>query len=181
MVLITVCRTLFYQFFLIFVGLSIGFILNPEWFGIKSLLIDKSVQNIFFPLDYENDPQLRHFIKSWGAYKVYAIKGNPKDFEIIDEHVYYNDEWYWCRFKYVDGNGKIVFDEGTARVKWKTWEYYYDYEILDTPEKIRKNIEENKRAIEKRQQEIEKAKEKEKELLKQNEKNTTNPSDIAVL
>lgn len=181
MILITVLRTLFYQFFLVFIGLSIGFILNPEWFGIKSLLINKSVNNIFFPLDYENDQQLRNFVKSWGAYKIYVLKNSPKDFEIIDENVYYNDEWYWCRFKYIDDKGKLCFDEGSTRVKWKTWEYYYDYDILDTPEKIQKEIEKTKQDIENRKKEIEKSKEKEKELIQENEKISTNIDDVVML
>lgn len=167
MLLLTVLRTLFYQFMLLFIGLCIGFIINPEWVGMKSILVNKSVNNIFFPLDYENDPQLKQFIKSWGAYKVYANIKYPAGFEIVDENIYYNDEWYWCRYKYLDENGLVKFDEATTRVKWKTWEYYYDYEILDTPEKIRQSIERNKFEIENRNKEIEKSKNKEKEIIEQ--------------
>lgn len=177
MIMITVCRTLFYQFLLLFVGLSVGFIVNPEWMGIKSTIVNKSINNIFFPLDYENDPQLRHFVKSWGAYKVYVSKGSPKGFEILDENVYYNEEWYWCRFKYIDTNDKVVIDEGTTRVQWKTWEYYYDYEILDTPEKIKKNIAKDQEKANLREKQIEKAQEKEKELIKENEENLTSGSN----
>lgn len=180
MVFITVCRTLFYQFLLLFVGLSVGFILNPEWIGIKSVLIDRSVKNIFFPLDYENDPQLRHLIQTWGAYKVYISKGSPKSFEILDQSVYYNDEFYWCRFKYIDKKGDLRFDEGTARVRWKTWEYYYDYDVIDTPEKIKESIKKEKEEIEKRQREIDESQQKEKELLEQNE-NISNRDNITML
>lgn len=181
MVLITVFRTLFYQFLLIFIGLSIGFICNAEWFGIKSLLINRSVNNIFFPLDYENDQQLRSFVKSWGSYKVYVLKGSPKGFEIIDDNVYYNEEWYWCRFKYIDDKGNNCFDEGSVRVKWKTWEYYYDYNVLDTPEKIQKEIEKTKEDINNRKKAIEQSKEKEKELMQENEKIFTNIDDVVLL
>lgn len=168
----TVLRTLFYQFFLIFIGLSIGFIMNAEYVGMKSLLVQKSVKNIFDPIEY--DQQMERWVKGWGAFKVYSQKDKPEDFEIIDENVYYNDEWYWCRFKYKDKNGNIKIEEATARVKWKTWEYYYDYQVLDTPEKIRKKIQEDKEQIEKRKKEIEKAMEKEKEIKSNSlEKNIT--------
>ena len=42
MILITVCRTLFYQFLLLFVGISIGFIVNAEWVGWKYPIIQTS-------------------------------------------------------------------------------------------------------------------------------------------
>lgn len=174
MIFITVFRTLFYQFFLIFIGLSIGFIVNAEWFGVKSLLINKSVQNIFFPLDYENDPHLQKFINGWGSYKIYMQLQCPPEFEIIDENVYYNEELYWCKYKYLDKDGLIKIDEATTRVRWKTWEYYYDYKVLDTPEKIKKQIEQDKKTIEQRRRQIEKALDKEKEILK----NQNKPKDV---
>lgn len=160
---ITVLRTLFYQFFLLFVGLSIGFILNAEWCGIKGLLIKKSVDKIFFPIEYNE--QMERWVKGWGAYKVYASKNYPDGFEIIDENIYHNEEWYWCRFKYVDKDKNIKFDEGTARVRWKTWEQYYEHEVLDTPEKIIERIEKDKKEIENRKKEIERSRVIEKEML----------------
>lgn len=164
MILVTVLRTIFYQFFLIFIGLSIGFICHAEWVGRKSVVVERSVQNIFYPLRY--DAHLERVVKEWGAYNVFIMKECPKEFEIIDENVYHNDEFYWCRYKYRDEKGMIKFDEATSRVRWKTWEYYYEPDtILDTPEKIKAQIEEDKRKIEKRKEEIERAKEKEKEIL----------------
>lgn len=173
----TVARTLFYQFFLIFVGLSVGFILNAEWVGIKSLIIQRSVNNIFFPIEY--DEHMERWVKGWGAFKVYMDKNQPQEFEIIDEHVYANEEYYWCRFKYKDKKGTIKIDEGVSRVRWKTWEYYYESEeILDTPEKVRESIEKGKEQTEKRKLEIEKAKEREKELLKQNQIDPANVTKL---
>lgn len=165
MVIKTVFRTIFYQFFLLFIGLSVGFIINAEWVGIKSLIIERSINNIFFPIEYNE--QMERWIKGWGSYKIYMLKNQPLEFEIVDENIYYNEEWYWCRYKYKDKNGNIKFDEGNCRVKWKTWEYYYDHEVLDTPEKISKRIKEDKEKTEKRKKEIEQAKEKELEILKE--------------
>lgn len=164
MILITVCRTLFYQFFLLFVGLSVGFIFHAEWVGKKSVIVERSVKNIFYPLQY--DERLERVVKEWGAYSVFILNECPKEFEIIDENVYHNEEWYWCRYKYRDEKGNIKFNEGTTRVRWKTWEYYYEPDaILDTPEKIKAQIDADKLKIEKRLDEIRKAKEREKEIL----------------
>ena len=55
MILITVCRTLFYQFLLLFVGISIGFIINAEWVGWKYPIIQTSIQNTFFSIDFEDE------------------------------------------------------------------------------------------------------------------------------
>lgn len=163
----TVCRTLFYQFFGLFVGLSIGFILSPEWVGNKQVLVERSIKNIFFPLKYNE--QLEKAVKGYGAYKVYVSNGYPKEFEIIDECVYYNEEFYWCKYKYVDNKGNIKLAEDITRVRWKTWEYNYDYQIIDTPDKVKESLRTDKEEIEKRKLEIEKAKEKEKEILKKSQ------------
>lgn len=172
MIIATVFRTLFYQVLLLFVGCSIGFILNAEWVGIKSLILERSMSNIFFPTEY--DEQMERWVKGWGSFKVYSLKNQPDEFEVIDENVYYNEEWYWCRFKYRDKDGKIKFDEGTTRVRWKTWEYYYDHEVIDTPEKVREQIKKDKEQIEERRKEVEEAKKKEEEILKEDKVNNQN-------
>ena len=159
----TVCRTIFYQILLLFTGLSVGFILNAEWVGIKSVILERSVKNILYPVKY--DDRLEKLVKDWGAYKIYINKGCPEEFEIIDENVYYNEEWYWCRYKFKEKGGNLSFGEGTTRVRWKTWEYYYDHDVIDTPEKVKKKIDDDKKKIEKRRLEIEKAKEREKEII----------------
>lgn len=162
---ITILRTLFYQYFLLFIGLSIGFILNAEWIGVKSLILHRSMNNIFFPIKY--DEHMERWVKGWGAYKVYSMNDCPNEFEIIDENVYANEEYYWCRFKYKGKDGKIKIDEGLARVRWKTWEYYYESDaILDTPERIKEQIEKDKQNIEKRKKEIEESKKKEADIIK---------------
>lgn len=163
MIFITVCRTLFYQFFLIFIGLSLGFIFHSEWVGNKSVIVERSVKNIFYPIEYNE--RLERVIKEWGSYRVFILNDCPNEFEILDENVY-NEEWYWCRYKCRDHEGKIKFDEETVRIRWKTWEYYYGPDVfLDTPERIKAQIEADKMDADRRKAEAEKAKQREREIL----------------
>lgn len=166
----TVFRTIFYQFFLLFVGLSVGFIANAEWVGMKSVLLERSFRNIFFPTKY--DESLEKAVKGWASYKVFVEAGRPEEFEIIDENVFYNEEWYWCRYKYRDRSGEVKFDEATTRVRWKTWEQYYDYEVTDTPEKVKMQIDKHKAEVEKREREIQEAERKQKEIVRKEGRRT---------
>lgn len=167
--MITVCRTIFYQFFLLFVGLSIGFICNSEWIGKKSIIMERSARNIFYPIRY--DEQLEKAVKAWGACKVCSGKGYPKDFDIIDEHVYGNEEWYWCRYAYRDEKGNLKFEEAVTRVRWKSWEYYYEPDsLIDTNEKAKERMKKLDNDSEKRKEERKKAKEREEEILKNESK-----------
>lgn len=170
MVAKTVFRTIFYQFLLLFAGISLGFIANAEWVGMKSVIIEKSAKNIFCPPEY--DERLDRLVKNMGSYRVFMANGRPDEFEVVDENVYYNEEFYWCRYKYRDGSGKLRFGEDITRVRWKTWEQYYDYEVVDTPEKVKEQIRKRKEEMEKRDREIREAEDREKELLK-NERQTT--------
>ena len=124
MILVTVCRTLFYQFFLIFIGISIGFICNAEWVGWKSNLIARSYTNIFNPVEF--DEKVCQQIKNWGATRIWAELGNPKNFEIIEDAVA-AEEFYIGKFKYTDvKTGKNKIEILSHRVRWKPWEYYWD-------------------------------------------------------
>ena len=84
MILITVCRTLFYQFFLLFVGLSVGFLLNAEYVGWKYPVVQNSIYNIFYPIDFEDEGVL-NFLYGRGRLKVFGVMGKYKDVEIIEE------------------------------------------------------------------------------------------------
>ena len=86
MILVTVARTLFYQFFLLFIGISIGFICNAEWMGWKSSLVERSVQNIFFPIEF--DENVCKNVKGLGAFRIWAELGRPKNFKIIAFRLY---------------------------------------------------------------------------------------------
>lgn len=122
MILITVCRTLFYQFFLLFIGISIGFICNAEWVGWKTEIVAKSVDNIFFPTKF--DEKTCEQIKNWGKFRIWAFNDRPADFTIIEDGLL-AEEFYIAKFTYTDKNGNTVEKIETNRVRWKTWEYYY--------------------------------------------------------
>ena len=130
-----IARSIFYHWLLLIIGLSVGFTLNAEWLGYKSVLIERSINHIFFPIDFT--PEMESKIKNMGAKKVYESLGCPNDFEILGDVVYYNDEFYWCRYKYRDKQNNLQFGETTNRVRWKTWEYYYgsQKEVIDDQEK----------------------------------------------
>ncbi len=148
----TICRTLFYQFFLIFIGLSIGFMSNPQWFGWKSNLIVKSFNHIFFPVKFDAD--ICNNLKSWGRFKLYIKNGNPEDFTVIDEAIL-GEEIYVLKYSYKDDKGKKRINIDDIRLRWKPWEYYYEWaevqtdeEIIEYLEKGTLNSRESQRALE---------------------------------
>jgi hypothetical protein len=142
MILITVCRTLFYQFLLLFVGMSIGFIVNAEWVGWKYPIVQTSIRNTFFSIDFEDEGVLQ-WLYNTGQYKIWAFNNYPKDFNVIEEAMA-AEEWYWCKYSYTDKNGDTKTNIDHTRIRWKPWEYYYEDEarIPWSEEEIRKYIEE---------------------------------------
>lgn len=133
MILITVCRTLFYQFLVLFVGISIGFICNAEWVGWKSNLVSRSVKNIFFPIRYNEE--VAESIKNWGRFKIYSFNGNPVNFEVIEEGLL-AEEWYVCKYQYRDVDNNLRERIDSVRVRWKTWESYYEDPTPATEEEL---------------------------------------------
>lgn len=138
LVLKTVCRTLFYQFFILFIGISIGFICNAEIIGCKTQLVSKSFKNIFFPVKF--DKEVCSNLKSWGAFKLYAKNQFPPDFEIVEDALL-AEEFYWLKYSFTNSNGEKEIAIDNIRLRWKTWEYYYgDGEVM-TDEEITDYIE----------------------------------------
>lgn len=131
-----VLRTIFYQFFLLLVGLAIGFIGNAEWVGFKSSVIKRSIKNIFFPIEFT--PNMEAGMKILLSERMRIKEGYPEEFEVLSIAVVANDEFCWISYKYRDQNGELVFKEEFERMRWKTWEYNYDEESVlnptDTPE-----------------------------------------------
>jgi len=130
-VLLTVFRTLFYQFLLITIGLTLGFVLNAEYVGWKSHMISRSFVNIFYPIQYNDD--INQNLKNWGAFKMWVQYGSPPDFKII-EHAIAAEEFYWAKFSYTNEQGKTVTQIDNSRLRWKPWEYYYE-----EPSEVTKN------------------------------------------
>ena len=137
-----VLRTLFYQFLLIFVGASIGFITNAEWVGWKYPIISRSYNNIFNPIDFE-DPGVLQWLYGNGRLKIFGVINKYPNLEVIEEAML-AEEWYWVKFSYTDNNGNTVTDIQHIRLRWKPWEYYFDDEAFDpmNEEAIRKYLKE---------------------------------------
>lgn len=127
MILITVCRTLFYQFFLLFVGLSVGFLLNAEYVGWKYPIVHNSIYNTFFPISFEDEGVL-DWLYARGRFKINAFNGYPKDFKVIEEAMC-AEEWYWVKYSHIDNNGNERINIDHVRIRWKPWEYYYNNDI----------------------------------------------------
>lgn len=122
----TVIRTLFYQFFLLYIGISVGFIANAEYIGWKSAIVSKSVQHIFFPIKY--DQQVENFVLNMGRMRLATkLFGSPfADLTgvISDERVW-GEEYYDALYHDPENNDEIELYQ--TRVRWKPWEYYYEY------------------------------------------------------
>ena len=125
----TVIRTLFYQFLLLFTGISIGFIINAEYVGWKYPIIQTSFYNTFYPIDFEDEGVLK-WLYGHGRLKIFGVIGKYKDVEIIEEAMA-AEEWYWVKFSYVDQNGNRRTKIDHIRVRWKPWEYYYEDEAMN--------------------------------------------------
>lgn len=160
----TVFRTIFYQLLLIFTGLSIGFIINAEYVGFKSPVLGRSINNIFFPIEFDEDVLVN--LKKWGAMQLWILNGEPYNFEIIEEAVL-AEEWYWAKFKYRDENKIERIKIDSVRIRWKPWEYYYDNDaptIEELNEYIKNgdlNSRESDKAFKLRNEKIEREKNKE--------------------
>jgi len=137
-----ILRTLFYQFLLLFVGASIGFITNAEWVGWKYPVISNSISNIFFPVNFE-DPGVLQCLYGNGRLKIFGVMGQYTDLEVIEEAML-AEEWYWAKFSYTDEYGNTKTDIKHVRIRWKPWEYYYDDDAFDPmdEESMRKYLKE---------------------------------------
>ena len=127
----TVCkivlRTLFYQVFILVCLGAFSFTAAPGWWGVKAMVAEMSFRNIFLPVSFEEAcPKL----KVYGEWKMWRIHNCPDEFEVID-HAYMAEEFYWCKFSYKDEKGNKVIEIDHFRVRWKTWENYYEYETVD--------------------------------------------------
>jgi hypothetical protein len=128
-----ILRSLIYPWFILFAGFSIGFICNSEWVGTKYVIVERSIRNIFFPLEY--NPEIESHIKQIGAMRVWSELECPSEFEVLEDIVK-GEEFYWVICQYKDKNGKIIKTIRSTRVKWKTWEYYYKLdEVLGAKKK----------------------------------------------
>ena len=130
-----VIRSIFYHWLFLFACVVIGFISNSEYFGEKAVVIERSINNIFFPIKY--DEKIETWVKETGRMRLWANLNCPEHFEIVDE-VVKGEEYYWAIYKIKDKNGKEIKDIGSIKVKWKTWEYHYKLDEIIQGSEIKK-------------------------------------------
>ena len=126
----TVARTLVYQLLIIWTSFTIGFLMNPEYWGNRAPIIQRSVDHIFDPIVY--DDKVEKFLLKIGRTRLFFevtenIGGTkPELFEIIkDSEQIEGEEWYHCDYQYVDKEGNLDIYHYTTRIKWKPWEFYF--------------------------------------------------------
>ena len=120
----TFVRTLFYQLFLTFTIAAITFIVMPEQVGFRSMTLYMSYMNHFHQVEFERALPL---LKGMGQWRIWLINRSPKNFRVIEDAMA-AEEWYWCKFEYENNKGDLVTDIQNVRIRWKTWEYYYELE-----------------------------------------------------
>ena len=118
-----IMRSVFYPWFILFIGFALGFIINAEWCGIKMMIMERSFNNIFNPVAKYNK-NIENYIKKLGALRFVADHGFPANFKILEEEVI-DEEFYVAKFKFTDKDGKIVEIKDSVRIRWRPWEYYY--------------------------------------------------------
>jgi len=122
----TIIRTLFYQYLVLFVGIAAGFILNAEYVGWKSVIVERSFRNIFYPIKY--DETVEKFVINFGRMRLSMLLfGHPGGdlTDIITDERVWGEEYYDALYRLPDDPDKIEMYQ--TRVRWKPWEYYYEW------------------------------------------------------
>lgn len=115
-----VIRTVFYILLTAFTLTSLQVIRSPEDSAIKYLLIKQSAKNIFDRTTFEEfKPTLRYY----SILKLQAWNKHFEGFEIIEDGFMFED-WYWCKYQYIDQNGEKRTNIDHVINNWKSWEYY---------------------------------------------------------
>ena len=101
------------------------------------MTLHMSYLNHFYPITFERAlPMLR----AVGQFRIWGLHGYPKDFKVLVEAVA-AEEWYWCRYQYTDRKGISRIGIESLRIRWKSWEYYYDLKPTETEESLRDYLE----------------------------------------
>jgi len=117
-----IIRSILYHWIVLLIGISIGFVANSEWAGYKYVLVERSIRNIFFPIEYNQE--IENFVKEMGKMRTWVDLGCPPEFNVSNEKVI-GEEFYSAKYDCVDRNGRKHSGNTFHRIKWKTWEYYY--------------------------------------------------------
>ena len=123
----TVARTLVYQFLLLWTGFSIGFMLNPEYWGNRAPIVQRSIGHIFWPKSF--DKKTEEFCISIGRSRVFFELSiecpSFTELKILQDDMM-GDEWYIAKYQYKNDKGELIkVDDYTTRINWKPWELDY--------------------------------------------------------
>ena len=119
-----IARSVFYNWLILFVGIALGFIFNAEWSGKKYVIIEHSINNIFFPANKYNK-DVEQYVRFMGSIRLKDAHDYPEDFTILKDEIL-DEEFYSATIRYTDPKtGKIVEKKEGTRVRWRPWEYYY--------------------------------------------------------
>jgi len=117
-----VIRSIFYHWLFLFIGVAIGFICNSEYVGEKSVIIERSINNIFFPIEYNE--QIEAYVKEMGKQKIWIELGSPEDFYVLEDIVR-AEEYYWAIVQYTNKSGKKIKTLASTKIRWRPWVYNY--------------------------------------------------------
>ena len=93
---------------------------EPEYIGIRYYVVKQSVKNIFYPTTFEEfKPTLRFY-----SYVKLSRWNNHHIIDIIEDAFAFEYE-YWCKYTYIDKDGKRGVNIDRVIHNWKPWEYYY--------------------------------------------------------
>ena len=124
-----IIRSIFYHWLFLSAGVAIGFICNSEYVGQKAVVIERSINHIFFPVDY--NPQIENYVKQMGKQKIWTELGQPEDFQVLED-VVKAEEYYWAIVKYTDPKtDQKIKTVVSTKIRWRPWEYNYHTKKFD--------------------------------------------------
>jgi len=119
----TIARTLVYQILLLWTGFSIGFMLNPEYWGNRAPVVERSIRNIFYPIKY--DERVKEFCINIGRSRLFfSLPKGAYNFKIIKDDMV-GEEQYIATYQYVLDGETILVEDFTSKINWKPWEFDY--------------------------------------------------------
>jgi len=128
----TVARTIFYELLLIFMGVSIGFIAHSTYWGNKAPIVQQSIKNIFWPVEYNDE--VKEFLINIGRSRIFlGLPPHATNFKILEDAMI-SDEQYMADYEYFADDERVVVRGYITKINWKPWEY--DYPTLEQLEPI---------------------------------------------
>lgn len=127
LIALTIFRTIFYQMLLLWAGFSVGFMMNPEYWGNKAPIVQQSMKNIFYPVEYNDE--VKEFLVNIGRSRIFlGLPPHATNFKILEDAMI-SDEQYMADYEYFADDERVVVRGYITKINWKPWEY--DYPTLE--------------------------------------------------